>query len=277
MDEVTNFKRFAGGSPSNLCMNMARLGNTSLLVASVGKDDMGQFLRQKLQSLGVHTDYLRHLNIPTTLILVTRSKEVSNFEAYRAADKEITIAQFSDDLLQKVRIFHTTCFGLSLEPAQTAILQAAKKAAQFGVQLSIDANYAQKVWPDRVAAQRIVADYCSLGTLVKISEVDWERLYESPFQSKEQVGAHFLELGAKEVCLTMGSEGCFTMNANTQFFLESRPVEVRDTTGAGDAFWSGYLTAWLDGKPLQDCARNGRNMAELKLGHFGELPDRVEL
>ncbi len=277
MDEASNFKRIAGGSPANLCMNMARLGNKTALVARVGKDDIGQFLTRKVRSLGVDTTYLQAVDMPTTLILVTRSKTVSNFEAYRGADKEILATQFPDEVLKNSRIFHTTCFGLSLEPAQSTILAAAKKAVDFGTQLSIDANYAQKIWRNRAKAQAIVADYCSHGALVKISEVDWERLYESPFSSREQVGEYFLNLGAKEVCLTLGSEGCFVMNADTQFFLESRPVEVRDTTGAGDAFWSGYLTAWLDGATPQNCAIRGRSMAEYKLGHFGELPDEIVL
>jgi fructokinase len=41
LDEATLFKRIPGGSPANLAMNMARLGNNAMLVACVGNDDMG--------------------------------------------------------------------------------------------------------------------------------------------------------------------------------------------------------------------------------------------
>lgn len=274
--EVSNFKRLAGGSPANLCMNMARLGNQTALVASVGEDDLGTFLKRNVEQLGVNTTWLEQVNSPTTLILVTRSKQVSNFEAYRGADKEINNSQFPDSLLQNIRLFHTTCFALSQTPAQEAILKAAERAVNYGVQLSIDANYASKIWTNRAQAQQILADYCRLGALVKISEVDWVRLYEKTLDSTVEVGQHFLELGASAVCLTLGGDGCFVMDENTQFFLESRPVAVRDTTGAGDAFWSGFLTAWLDGYNLANCAKAGRSMAEFKLAYFGTLPNAID-
>ncbi|NUO03284.1 MAG: carbohydrate kinase family protein, partial [Saprospiraceae bacterium] len=132
------------------------------------------------------------------------------------------------------------------------------------------------IWPDREQAQTVVATYCANGALVKVSEVDWERLYGNPLKDPYEAANHFLALGAKEVCVTLGGEGCLAATTKEQLFLPARPVQVKDTTGAGDAFWSGYLTAWLDGRNLENCAKAGRRMAEIKLGYFGSLPKMVE-
>jgi sugar/nucleoside kinase (ribokinase family) len=274
--EVTDFKRIPGGSPANLCMNMARLGNKTKLITGVGNDDMGQYLLDYVEALGVDCSHVEKKNVPTTLILVTRSKAVSNFEAYRGADAEIDEDQMPDNVLSNTRIFHTTCFALSKNPAQLNILAAAERAHIHGAQLSIDANYAQKIWQNTKEAQAVLARYCALGALVKISEVDWERLYGTPLKDYEAAAKHFIGLGASEVCVTMGSEGCYVSNGQEAHFLASRPVDVKDTTGAGDAFWSGYLTAWCDGHNLINKAKAGRRMAELKLGYFGPLPDSVD-
>jgi len=274
--EATEYKRLQGGSPANLCLNMARLGNEALLVATVGKDDVGHEMITQLQEQGLNHQYVWQVDHPTTLILVTRSKEVSNFEAYRSADRFIEPAQLPDDLLSDTRILHTTCFALSAQPAQQTLLDAAYRAQQQACQLSIDANYAHKIWPDRKGAQAIIEKYCSYGALVKISEVDWERLYEQQLTNPEEAVDRFLGFGAREVCVTLGAEGCLGATAEERIFLTSRSVEVVDTTGAGDAFWSGYLTAWLDQKPLADRLRAGRSMAEIKLGHFGPLKQGVK-
>jgi sugar/nucleoside kinase (ribokinase family) len=276
LEEATLFKRIPGGSPANLAMNMARLGNNAMLAASVGNDDMGGVLLNYVNRLGVDTSCVAQVDDPTTLILVTRSAAVSNFQAYRGADTMLSIRQFPFQRFNEIGVFHTTCFALSKNPAQHVILQAAERAHREGCQVSIDANYAEKIWPDRIEAKKVVAEICRYGALVKISDVDWSRLYEDESPAPEAVIEHFLKLGATEICFTLGDKGCWVGNSNEQHFLPARPVEVKDTTGAGDAFWSGYLTARLDGKIPLECATAGRRMAELKLAHFGPLPDKVE-
>ena len=275
LSDISTFRRIPGGSPANLCMNMARLGNQTSLVANVGNDDMGTYLYDFVASQNVDCQYLNRVSAPTTLILVTRSKTVSNFEAYRGADCQLLPEHLPDELLKQAKIFHTTCFALSHEPAQSSILNAARRAAALRCQLSIDANYAQKIWQNTDEARALVADYCRLGAMVKVSEVDWERLYGSKLLDAEAALEHFLALGAREVCVTLGGDGCWAATATERLFLPARPVEVKDTTGAGDAFWSGYLTAWLDGKNLSQKLQAGRKMAEIKLGFFGTLPHEM--
>lgn len=276
LSQADRFVRWQGGSPANLALNMHRLGGKVALVASVGIDNMGQYLLDEMAAIGLDTQYIRRCAQPTTLILVTRSQEVSAFEAYRGADAQILPEQLPLSLLSRARFFHTTCFALSQAPARSTILEAARRAVDLGLCLSIDANYAEKIGPDRKSAQEVLTTYCQMGPLVKISEVDWERLYASPLREPQQALEYFLKLGAREVCVTMGGEGCFVGNSEEQHFLPARSVEVKDTTGAGDAFWSGYLIARIDDLSLLDSARAGRRMAELKLAHFGPLPGKIE-
>ena len=277
MDEAVLFKKLPGGSPANLAMNMKRLGKNVRLVSTIGKDDFGNYLLDYLQHLDLNTEFIFRSALPTTLILVTKSLTVSNFEAYRSADCQINLSQLKDGLLKQAAILHTTCFALSKKPAQTNIVKAAERAIGFGCQLSIDVNYAQKIWEDRVEAHRIIHKYIGYGAFVKCSEVDWERLYGAKLTDATAAAQHFLDLGAKEVCMTMGSEGCFVANRKGEkHFLETRKIEVKDTTGAGDAFWSGYLTARLDGNNLLNAAKAGRKMAELKITNDGPLPPKVD-
>jgi fructokinase len=276
LDGKRLFRPLPGGSPANLSMNLARLGNRSTLVASVGNDGIGDFLLDFVGQLDVDCQYIIQMSMPSTLILVTQSLNLPSFEVYRCADQYITSDQLPDSLLSDCSIFHTTCFALSKEPARTTILRAAAKAHEYGSQLSIDMNYATKVWPDRKEAQKIVEKYCSLNPIVKISEVDWERLYGQPLNAPEQAIEHFVKLGAKEVCVTLGAEGCYVGNKEKSSVLPAQEIEVRDTTGAGDAFWSGYLTAWLDGHNLENCAKAGRQMAGLKLSSEGVLPKQLD-
>ena len=277
LDEATLFKRIPGGSPANMCSNMARLGGNTMLVATVGNDDMGRVLKNYLNGLKVDTSGVAlSEDYPTTLILVTRSANTSDFVPYRGADSQISIRQFPFSKFEDIAIFHTSCFGLSKEPAQSVILDAVERAKRANCLISLDANYAYKIWPNQIDAQKKIREYVRFGAMVKISDVDWQRLFNEPAASPEIVIDYFLKNNASEICYTMGDKGCWVANDKERHFLPARPVDVKDTTGAGDAFWSGYLTATIDGKPLLERAMAARKMAEMKLSVFGALPNTIE-
>lgn len=274
---ASSFRQFQGGSAANFCLNSALLGNQTKFVASLGDDAMGDFLLNAMQQYTIDcSDIAIIKNQPTTLILVTRSQASPDFQAYREADCQINEEQLSDTILQNCKIFHTTCFALSKNPAQTTIINAAAKAANYGAQLSIDLNYAQKIWNDRAEAQAIVQKYCSYGALIKVSEDDWERLYETKAPEPNEIADFFKQLGAKEVCVTLGSKGCFISNDEENHFIKAQTVNVVDTTGAGDAFWSGYMTAKLDGYDAKTCAMAGSRMAAIKLGYLGQMTESID-
>lgn len=276
LDEATLFRRIPGGSPANLSMNMARLGNKAMLAATVGNDDMGNVLKNYVARLGVDVSCIAQVEEPTTLFLHTRSANSSALQTYRAADFLLSIRQFPYSRFDDTSLFYTTCFALSKNPAQHVLLEAAEKARRAGVQLSIDANYSEKIWPERREAQRVVAEYCRLGAIIKISDSDYLNLYGEEKSAPEAVLDQFLKMGANEICYTLGANGCWVADGHGQHFVAARDVEIKDASGAGDAFWAGYLTAYLDQKSLPERAQAGRRMAEMKLTQFGQLPDTVD-
>lgn len=280
---ATTYRRYPGGSPANLAMNLARLGRRPGLIASVGQDDVGTLLAEQVSEAGVDISHLRRSGLPTTLILVTKSRATSDFEPYRSADSDMQSAQFPTDYLAAARVFHTTAFALSRQPARRNILDAATRAVAGGARPSIDANYAAKIWPNRVEAMGIIAYYLGLGgnagrgCLAKFSDVDYERLFGSPVGDPAAAAGRIIELGAGVVCLTLGGEGVYIKTPEEEFHLPARPVEVKDTTGAGDAFWSGFLAAYLEEYDWHDCARAGRALAELKLSRVGAVRDQLRV
>ena len=78
------------------------------------------------------------------------------------------------------------------------------------------------------------------------------------------------------MCLTRGADGALVVWDGHVAEVPAEPVEAADATGAGDAFWGGFLAAWLGGQAPPACARAGARMAALKLSRVGPLPDRVD-
>jgi len=59
------------------------------------------------------------------------------------------------------------------------------------------------------------------------------------------------------VVVKAGAQGAYAKSGDQAWFAPSLPVEVVDTTGAGDAFNAGFLAALLRGEPIQTCLRYG--------------------
>ncbi|AEI47689.1 carbohydrate kinase family protein [Runella slithyformis] len=278
LSDTETFKRFQGGSPANLAANMARLGNTTALVACVGNDNVGSFLIEKVAETGVDIAYIeKDAYAPTSIVLVSRTKGTPDFIAYRTADRMIQSAYIPDDLLRNASFFHTTCFALSQEPAQSAIVEAATRARAAGCIVSLDANYAPSIWPDRAQAQQVIEQYCQNGTFIKLSEDDAERIFGQTISNGEII-ERFHAMGAQLVCLTLGGKGSIVSSdyGKNYVAIAGKPLEVKDATGAGDSYWSGFLTAWLDSKSPAECAQAGATIAALKISTVGPLPAKVD-
>lgn len=274
-EDTRDFHRYLGGSPTNVAVNIARLGGQSVLVASIGDDGLGNYIIRRLTEAGVNINYLATTQAyPTTSILVNRTTGTPGFIAYRGADCQIQSSQLPDELLGRSRILHTTCFGLSRQPARASILDAVKRAVRLEVQPSIDLNYSEKIWPDRAEAIEAVSEFCHQGALVKVSQDDSDRLF-GPGLDHQQIFDRLHMMGAKKVCLTLGKAGAkLSAKGQAIISLQALPLDkIMDATGAGDAFWSGFLFAYLQQLNDKKCMETGLKMAAIKLQHVGRIPD----
>ncbi|WP_412561754.1 carbohydrate kinase family protein [Winogradskyella sp. MIT101101] len=279
INNTRDYHRYLGGSPTNVAMNSARLGLNAKMVATVGNDGFGEYIFKRLNEVGVQASSVKKIsNKPTSVIFVSRSKKTPDFIPFREADYCISEDQIPTELLKETSIFHTTCFALSKNPAQSTILKKAEEAYNLGCQLSIDINYADEVWDNKDEALNVIKAYCKFNPLIKISEDDMLRLFERSLPH-EEIFEFFHNEGVETICLTLGSEGVkLSQKGKGIIQLPAIKVEsVMDATGAGDAFWSGFLFAYIKEKPIKECLEVALQLASLKLQNVGRLPDNIDI
>ncbi len=267
------FRRMQGGSPANLCANLARLGGRSALVAKVGSDAFGRFLVGEMAASGVQTQFIREDGFhPTSLVFVARTAGTPDFQPYRGADCQIEPVDIPFEIFEHVRLFHATTWPLSRQPSRESLLKALKRAHDLGKSISFDPNYSPKVWPDQVEARRVLAEAYQYVTITKASIDDAGRLFGEGSQPEEYI-RRFHDLGPKIVVFTLGRQGSLvSRDGRILERLPARPLQVVDATGAGDAYWAGFLAAYLDQQPLERCLRFAREVVEIKLMTLGPLP-----
>lgn len=280
------FERHPGGSPANMARTAALAGADVAMIGCVGADGFGDLLREELRAVGVDTQYIQTPpsssgggTTPTTVVLLSRTLGTPDFVVFRQADAQLAVPVVPQDVLSTTRIAHTTSFALSLEPARTAILSTLEQAADHGAQISIDANYMPDIGPDRDTGQALIRQVCALDALVKVSLDDVERIFGRAMDPDAAVQT-LHDWGARLVCLTRGKDGS-RVSWEGGGRAEDVPVALveptGDATGAGDAFWGGFLTAHLRDLTPPACAARGAAVAARKLETTGPLSEPFDL
>jgi fructokinase len=274
--EVETFQRHLGGSPANIATNVSRLGYNAALIAKTGIGAFGQFLKGALQHNGVNADYLvMDHRFNTSIIFVSRTSATPDFEPFRSADFNLTDEDIAEEALDAAKIVHTSTWPLSREPSRSAVINALKQARGQGKIVSFDPNYSPAVWPNYQEARAVMREVFQYTTITKASLDDAHR-YAGEGRTPEEYIHMLHDLGPKTVVFTMGRQGSMiSENGKLLGRLPAREIKVKDATGAGDAFWAGFLTALLDGHPLRTCLLFAREVVELKLQTVGTLPAAI--
>ena len=145
LSETKSLQIKAGGSAANFASFCSKLGATVDLVAAVGKDGFGDIALQAVRNSGIATDHISRLpHNFTSVIVVSKSHSTPEFIPYRDADNNIE--NITDKMIEQCAVVHSTAFALSKQPAQKNILTAFEKAKKSGKKISIDWNYAKKIW-----------------------------------------------------------------------------------------------------------------------------------
>ncbi|PLT29647.1 carbohydrate kinase family protein [Peribacillus deserti] len=273
--ESGTYHRYFGGSPSNIAMNVKKLGIESLVASAVGNDGLGTFLLNHLQKVGVDTSCVQKVDYSTSMVVVTKSKSTPIPIFYRSADYHLAYTTQLEKALVNSRIVHFSCWPISMEPVRHTIDRVIEKAKEHDILICFDPNYHPMIWQKGEDGVEYIKSVIGKVDIVKPSEDDAERLFgkDTPENQMEK----FLKLGAKLVIMTLGKDGALISNGTETIKLDTLATEVVDTTGAGDAFWSGFYTALIKGGTVRQALTMGMAVSAYKLKYMGAVVDLPKL
>lgn len=286
---IALFARNPGGAPANALAMNAKLGGSSAFIGKVGNDAFGAYLKDVLQSHGIHTGgMVTDEEIPTTLAFVQLDDRGDrSFTFYRkpGADLRLSAEEVRKDLIDGCKIFHFGSLSLTDDPSRTATMEAVEYARTQRKIISFDPNYRPTLWGDVTAAQKWIIAGIQKADILKVSEEEMELVTG---EKDAQVGSlHLLEMGPKAVFVTMGEQGCYYRNSASHGLAPAYAAKAIDTTGAGDAFWG--ATLWqlkehtlpeietMDLSKAASFANAAGSLTTTRSGAIPALPTREEI
>jgi fructokinase len=239
-----NYQAHAGGSPFNVAVALARLGNRTALMARLGDHGFAQILRERAASEGIDLGAAARAAEPATLAVVSLDGPgQASYEFYSngTADWQWTIAELRKRPSDS-EVLHFGSIASWTPPGSKRIDQLVREArARKAVLVSYDPNVRPAVLASPSRGRTLVERSVQSAHVVKASREDLEWLY--PSRSLDEVCGRWNELGAALVVITDGARGAIAYReAIPPLRRLGRQVQVVDTIGAGDSFTAGLLS-----------------------------------
>jgi fructokinase len=273
--ESNTYHKYFGGSPANIAMNTKRLGIHARLAAAVGKDGLGSFLINQVEVAGVDTSLIQQVQFATSMVMVTKSLNTPVPIFYRGADYQLSYTDELDQAIKSSKIVHFSSWPISKNPTRLTIEKVMTTASKHGCLVGFDPNYHPMLWGNGEDGLAYMKSIIGKVDIVKPSEDDAERLFGKDTHLNQI--EKFLTLGAKLVIMTLGKDGAIVSNGKETVEFETLANEIVDTTGAGDAFWSGFYAGIVKGYTLREALQLGFAVSAYKLKFMGAVVALPEL
>ena len=284
------FRRYIGGSPTNISVGGKRLGLKTALLTAIGDDPVGDFILHFLNNEGVETRFIPRKPEHRTSAVVLGIEPPDRFPLvyYRdnCADINLTIDDVLAAPIDDCKVFQFAGTNLSLEPSRSATMFAAEMARAAGAKVVFDVDFRPDQWHD-VRAFGVVARSALrlvdvvIGTedeinAAMLSDVAQMSLTHSQISDTKVAGdtgsaiAFMLTMGPEAVVEKIGSEGARIHLADGEVIdAPGFPVEVTNILGAGDAFGGGFLYGLVNGWGWYKSARLGNACGAIVVTEHG--------
>ncbi|WP_095006131.1 5-dehydro-2-deoxygluconokinase [Enterococcus canintestini] len=258
MEETATFKKYVGGSPANIAIGLAKLGQPVGFIGKISDDQHGYFIKNFMSKAGVDSSQLIFdQDGHKTGLAFTEIKSPSECSIlmYRqeVADLFLTPDEVSEEYIMTSEMLLISGTALARTPSREATLLAVEYAHKHDVKVIFELDYRPYTWTSTVEtavyynllAQKshiVIGTREEFDILENVSEGNNQETVKKLFQ-------HTPEL----ILIKHGVDGSFAYEKNgvcTRGYAYK--ADVLKTFGAGDSYAAAFLFALLQGKTLEN-------------------------
>ena len=251
-----------GGSPLNVAIGLARLGQRVAFLGALSSGFLGDRLLAALHAEGVATSCTVRIDAPATLGLVgVDARGVPSYAFYGAgaADRQLPLSAL--DQVPVAQAYHFGSYAMVVEPVATTQRALVEREHRRSV-IAYDPNIRLNVEPDLAKWRDTLAWMLPRTHVLKISDEDLSLLF--PDVDHDRLAAAWLAAGVALVVVTRGGEGARAWTAALQASTPPARVNVVDSVGAGDTFQAALLTALAERSLLSATALRELTLPDLR-------------
>ena len=300
LEDMGTFSKYLGGSSGNVAYGTAVQGLKSSMLARVGDEHMGRFLREELERVGCDTSHLITDHDRLTALVILGIKDTDTFPLifYRdnCADMAINKDDFTEEYIASARCLAITGTHLSNPKTREAVLTALKYARRNGVKTALDIDYRPVLWgltslgdgeTRFIESDKVTKELQEVLGLFDVI-VGTEEEFHICGGSTDTIEALKIvrEVSDAELVCKRGPLGCSVFTGlipedlDEGITVHGVRVDVLNVLGAGDAFMSGLLRGYLNGEGWEKACAYANACGALVVSRHGcapAMPTKVEL
>jgi len=289
-EEISSFGAFVGGSSTNIAVSCCRLGLHTALFTGIGKDQVGNFIKNFLDKEGIETKFIPVIEAARSSAVILGIEPPDRFPLvfYRdnAADLAINIDHVRAVNVADFKAIVLSGNALSRDPSKTATFFAAEEALAGDTQIFLDLDFRADQWFDPRAYGVMVR---ALLPKVEIAIGTEEEVLAASLQDSSQISikhqqvsapeiqgnldtaiSRIMDLGVKTLIVKRGAEGAsIFQKGREEVKVPGFPVEILNILGAGDAFAGGFVYGCLQGWDLYQAVRMGNACGAILVTQHG--------
>lgn len=268
--ERFNAEYIAGGSVQNsfrVAQWILEKPNVAVFFGCVGDDKFSKILETKARSDGVNVQYQYTQEAPTgtcaVLITGTHRSLCANLAAANLFTKDHLATPDNKKLLENAEYYYISGFFLTVSPP--SIMEVAHHAHKHNrmFMMNLSAPFLSEFYKEPMMAALPFVDIL-FGNEAEAECFAQQQSWEE--RDMKEIGKKMVNLPKENpnrpriVIITQGQNPVLLIQEDS---IEEFPVEklkreeVVDTNGAGDAFVGGFLSQYVQKKPLSVCIRCG--------------------
>jgi len=265
---TAKFKRTmtSGGSAANTVHGIAMMGTKTGFIGSIGKDDIGDFFEKDMQNAGITTMLIRRTTETGTAVALISADTERTFATHLGAAVELVATDLVPEYFDGYDVLYMEGYLITNKPLVEA---ACRMAKERNMKIAID-----------LASYNVVTAF--LKDFREIIEKYVDIVFANEEEAKSFTGKDPEEAlhDISEICeiavVKAGKEGSWIKRGDEIIRVGTGKVRVRDTTGAGDLYASGFLFGYANDLDLGTCGAIGSLLAGKVIGKIGARMDKAE-
>lgn len=242
--DIEKLRISIGGSAANFAVETSRLGLKTGIMARIGKDRYGQAIISEFKTRNINIERLVKIDEKTGMAFIAVEPDGErSIYTFMGANSKFKLEKEDKKLINASKILHIT--GM-----YTEIVEEASKHANI---LSFNPGSLLSTYGIDV-----------LGGIIEKTDVLFLNRKEVTIltgKSNDEGAGYLVDMGVPFVVVTMGKSGSKVYTKDGMIHYPPSKINPLDTTGAGDTFAAGFISAFFNKRNLKECLEQGDKSA----------------